>query len=311
MQLDQITNYRPQVQKTEKSTDHIQKYIEHAVRLHKAKDYELSFALIVSALQKDSFRSESLVVFRDIQKQRRDLQKAISAQELIANSQNDFESYVQLGELFYLNNQDEQALESFEKAFEKMIFDSPRLFVAFKYMGNLSVKEGDFEGAEEFYNKAFALRPTDSTLHVNMGTLSLQKADLEAAKDNFATALELNSHEDKAWIGLAMVHLQKSDIALAEANLENALDLNPANRTGIILYCSLLTKGVPPAKVKTRIESYLDQNFEDEEISLRLIQLYCTDSEYELALMECEKLLVLDPNRQDLLDLFNSIEQRM
>lgn len=311
MQVEQLNLYRPQSAAREQSTHQVEKLIENAIKLHRAKDYELSFALIVNALQRDSFREESLIAFRDLQKQRKDLSKSIAAQQMIVKYQPDFENHVHLGELFYLNNQDEMALEAFEQAFEKMIFDSLRLFLAFKYMGNLAVKEGDFEGAEEFYNKAFALKPTDSSLHVNMGTLSLQKADLEAAKDNFATALELNSHEDKAWIGLSMVHLQKSDISLAEANLENALDLNPGNRTGVILYCSLLGKGVSCSKVKSRIEAYLDQNFQDEELTLRLIQLYCADGELTLALMECEKLLVLEPQRQDLLDLFNSIELRV
>lgn len=311
MQLEQLNRARPQSVPQGKSNPQVDKLVENAMRLHLAKDYELSFALIVNALQRDSYQQETLVVFRDLQKQRKDLSKSIAAQKLIVKIQSDFESYVHLGELYYLNNQDEMAQEAFENAFEKMIFDSPRLFLAFKYMGNLAVKDGDFEGAEEFYNKAFALKPMDSSLHVNMGTLSLQRSDLESAKDNFATALELNSHEDKAWIGLSMVHLQKSDVALAEANLENALDLNPGNRTGVILYCSLLGRGVSSSKVKSRLEAYLDHNFQDEELTLRLIQLYCADAEFTLALMECEKLLVLDPQRQDVLDLYNSIEQRI
>jgi Tfp pilus assembly protein PilF len=211
-----------------------------------------------------------------------------------------FENVARLGHCYYQQNQDEAAKTTYQEALSLMTIESPELFEVFKNLGNIAMREGDFEGAEELYNKAFNLQPRSDVLHVNLGTLALQQQQQEQAVVRFRTALEYNPRNDKAWVGLALVHNEMGDHVLSRANLENALDVNPQNRTAVHLAASWAVRDQDYPFAIESLENFVSHVECDEEMSLLLIHLFCMRNQFVEAQLELERLLLWDPANQRL-----------
>jgi tetratricopeptide (TPR) repeat protein len=110
-------------------------------------------------------------------------------------------------------------------------------FEVYKNTGNLCVKSGEFDLAEDFYNKAFAIKPNSDDLMVNYGALAIQRGNKICALEKFRSALNINIKNDKAWIGLALIHNDLGDYELAWGNLKTALEINPKNKIAVELCC--------------------------------------------------------------------------
>lgn len=109
----------------------------------------------------------------------------------------------------------------------------PILFEVYKNMGNIYLKCGDIDAAEEKYNLANAINSNDESLIVNYGVLAIQKGEYDQAKSRFTQVIVMNNASDLAWVGLALVHRAFADHDLARACLLRGLDENPYNKLAI------------------------------------------------------------------------------
>jgi len=182
---------------------------------------------------------------------------------------NNFEYSFKKAQMMYLMNDDEAALSVYYEALSHLQEEEEGLFELYKNMGNIFVRQKDFEAAEEFYNKAYTMNPDSDTLLVNFGTLEVQRQDFDKALFCFRRAVEVNPINDKAWIGLALVHNHFGDAELAWGNIIKALDIDAYNRTAILL---MGYWGMTEDKIMIsmkRHQKYLSQCEFDEEISLQ------------------------------------------
>ncbi len=124
-------------------------------------------------------------------------------------------------------DRNEKALGLYLQAFEDLDLNPDQLFEIYKAMGNLFLRNHDYDGAEENYNKAFVLNPKSYDLLVNRGTLELHRGNVEAAVERFREGVLLNRFNERAWMGLALAHRQFGDLELSWANLIEALELKP------------------------------------------------------------------------------------
>jgi len=165
------------------------------------------------------------------------------------NSQR-FLNHFNLAQDLYLKGLDDAALEAYLAVLKVSEFDSPKLFEVNKNIGNIFLKRGDYDSAEEYYNKAYTLSPDSEVLLINLGTLEVQRQNFEKALERYRRAVEINVCSDKAWLGLALVHREYGDQELAWANLERAFDINPTNETAMEL---ALQWGVKDSRFKALI----------------------------------------------------------
>jgi tetratricopeptide (TPR) repeat protein len=172
------------------------------------------------------------------------------------------------------------------------------LFLIYNELGNLFQKLGDWDTAEDYYHKAFALRPTSAQLLVNLGTLNIQKGEWLLVGHYFKEALRYQSHLDKAWTGLAIYHHYLGELGLAVANLKQALDHNPSHRTALLFLHQWSEKlsPLPSEEVLSYTAKYLYANPWDQEISLLLIRSSVACQNFSLAKIESEKLICLEPH---------------
>ncbi|MES3038145.1 MAG: tetratricopeptide repeat protein, partial [Bdellovibrionota bacterium] len=192
------------------------------------------------------------------------------------------------------------ALEMYFEALSSLNEEHQELFEIYKNMGNIYVKMRDFEGAEEYYNKAHTICSASDVLFVNYGTLEFQKADYEKSRMCFRRAVELNPENDRAWAGLAMVHCQYGDQELAMGNILKSVELNPRNRTAHILASEWLMNSKQWSTCIELLQNYLHSNEHDEDLSLRLIHCFCELKKFDLAQIELTRCLVWNPQNQHL-----------
>jgi tetratricopeptide (TPR) repeat protein len=132
-------------------------------------------------------------------------------------------------------------------------------FELLKFQGNSLIQLRDFDGAQEAYEKAFALVPGSSILQVNFGTLWVQRADWNRATECFRYALFLEPENDRAWVGLALCHNVRGDFDLARANLFRALDVNPLNDTAVALLIDWTQNKADFLKVVESFTHFVDE----------------------------------------------------
>lgn len=212
-------------------------------------------------------------------------------------------SAVRVGRIYIEDEAWSSALEWYFKASERITEESQLVFDIYKEIGNLFVRLQDFDGAEEYYHKAFALSPDSDALQVNLGTLAVQRSNWPEARDRFRAALTLNPTNDRAWVGVALAHYNLDEVDLAFANLMNALEMAPGNRTGVHLLAAWSQRHQRQAAAIEALENYLAFTGFDEDMSIALIELYCEMKEYKFAMLELERVLCWNPERTDLYEL--------
>lgn len=282
--------------------------ITNADLLLKHGENELAVHLLRKCLYINSHHPEALKRLSSCLTKERDLPLKLKVQEALMKADLCFENVARLGHCYYQQNQDKKAFQTYMDALEILTEESIELFEVFKNLGNIYMREGDFESAEEFYNKAFTIDSSSDVLHVNLGTLSLQQQAHDLAVTRFRTALEYNPKNDKAWVGLALVHNAMGDFVLARANLENALDVNQQNRTAVHLAASWAVRDQDYAFAVEALENYVSQVDCDEEMSLILIHLFCVRNQLIEAQLELERLLLWNPTNEKLLEVEQEIK---
>lgn len=281
--------------------------IANADLLIKHDEKVLASHLLRKCLYLDSHHPEALKRLATCLTKEADLPIKRKAIETLVQSDLCFENLAKLGHCFYQENQDRKAYDTYIEALGMLTNESAELFEVYKNLGNICLREADFDSALEFYNKAFTLNSRSDILQVNLGTLALQQQALEEAVTRFREALEINSRNDKAWVGLALVHNAMGDHVLARANLENALDANSTNRTAVHLAASWAVRDQDLAFAVEALEDFVSAVDCDEEMSLLLIHLFCLRNQLFEARLELERLLLWNPSNPKLLQIEQEI----
>jgi tetratricopeptide (TPR) repeat protein len=283
--------------------------LTNAKLLLKAGERELALNLLREASNRDSKNPLVLEPLAEALETGGHENEALKVREVLAKVDYQFTNVYGLAHLLYRLNRDQEALHMYFEALSILTDEHPVLFEIHKNMGNIFVRQGDFEGAEEKYNQAYRLQPDSDTLMVNFGTLEVQRGDFGRSLTCFRRAVELNAKNDKAWTGLAMVHNEMGDQELAWGNLERALDLNPGNRTAVHLAANWATRDRQPLLAITRVENYLETVESDEDMSLVLVNLFCGAGHLDLAELETEKILAWNPDQKEVRQMRSRLSQ--
>jgi tetratricopeptide (TPR) repeat protein len=205
----------------------------------------------------------------------------------------------------------EQALQLYLQAVELLHLTPEQLFEIHKAMGNLFLRNLDYDSAEENYHKAFALFPQSHDLLVNLGTLELHRGNIEGAVERFRESVLINRFNERGWIGLALAHRQFSDFELSWANLIEALDLKPDQMTALQL---MVEWAYQDGKIQEAIQ-YLIRAVElrpqDASLFLLLAQLLYDLGNLRAACEYAQQALNINPIIQGAESLLSQIATRL
>jgi len=270
---------------------------------------ELARVLIYQALNLDSKNPLILKKAKQFLNPLKDLSQLLTIQKEICKSELSFENQSELGHLYYKLGNDDLALKMYFDCLNLVIVEDASLFEVYKNMGNIMTRGQDFDGAEEYFHKAFTLNPDSDLLAVNLGTLAIQRNNFQAALERFRTAVTKNPKNDKAWVGLALVHQEMGDIQLAFANIETAIDICPQNRTAVQLFANWCVRESRYLNAIEVVEEYLANVDVDAELSLVLIHLFCKTNKFAMAELEAERVLLWVPEHQQMSEILTELKQ--
>ncbi|HWU44221.1 MAG TPA: tetratricopeptide repeat protein [Bdellovibrio sp.] len=285
----------------------IPKYLLSAKLLAKHREYKLALNLLREASNRDSHNPATLKLLAFCLEKTAHADEALIVRKTLIQEDYGYESLFGYATALYKLGRDQEALDRYYEALSVLKEENDSLFELYKNMGNIFVRRGDFDGAEEYYNKAYTMNTQSDVLLVNFGTLEVQRNDFEKSLYCFRKAVEINPDNDKAWVGLAMVHNHFGDVELAWANLETALDINPQNRTAVHLIANWGLRDEKIQKAIEALQEYLGTVEEDEDMSLVLINLFCMSGQVEKALLEMERVLLWNPDHQEVRTLKKKI----
>jgi tetratricopeptide (TPR) repeat protein len=289
--------------------DKVATLLGNARVLIKHKEFSLALNLLRTASNNDSKNVAILGLIAECLEKTQRFDEALKVRNVIVSIDCHFDQVQKLATLYYKLGQDELASGKYFEALSMLTEENEAIFEIYKNLGNILVRQGDFEGAEDYYNKAYTLNPQSDTLLVNFGTLEVQRQDFDKSLYCFRQAVEINRKNDKAWVGLAMVHSQFGDQELAWANLETALDINPRNRTAVHLMANWGLRDHRTSQSITVLENYLGEVEFDEDLSLVLINLYCSTSQINEAQLESERVLLWNPENQEVAQLKEKLKK--
>lgn len=218
-----------------------------------------------------------------------------------------FETVHALAQVEYQLDNVEESFALFQEAIEIAPEESEEFFELFKTLGNIFVRRGDLDTAEDNYNKAHRLQPNSDVLQVNFGTLYIQRQQWDIAAEHFRKAISLQPTNDKAWIGLAICHRMKGDYELSWGNVEAALEYNPLNEVALGLALDWGSQEGREFRVLELIRSFLVEGGWSEKMCLAFCWLSWKRGDTHIAKLELERLLAVNPENETALKLLNDI----
>lgn len=220
-----------------------------------------------------------------------------------------FETLHALAQVEYQLDLVDDSFTHLEEALMIATEESPEFFELFKTMGNIFVRRGDLDSAEDSYNKAHRINPGSDVLHVNFGTLFIQRQAWDGAAECFRKALEINGSSDKAWVGLAICHRMKADHELAWGNIEAALEYNPLNEVALGLALDWGANEGREFRVLDLIRQFLIEGGWNEKLSLAFCWLSWRRGDTMIATLELERVLAVNPENTAALQLLGEIRK--
>jgi tetratricopeptide (TPR) repeat protein len=104
--------------------------------------------------------------------------------------------------------------------------DDPALY---NILGVVAEHAGQFEGAEDWYNKAVAAVPTFAPALINRAGVHIKKFEFDAAEDDLIRALMYQPHNVDGLVSLSIVQRKAGKFGAARSALTKALDIDPEN----------------------------------------------------------------------------------
>ncbi len=207
--------------------------LQNALILIDHADYDLAVRILKQATEKSPQLMDAYSWLGYCYKQKGEYNESLRNYLKSAELNPCESAFFNLAEIYYLRGDDARASNYYLKTLSEIDYESPYLFSIYKNLGNIAVKQKDYESAQEYYDKAFTVNGHSDDLFVNYGTLEIQKQNSSLALDRFRQALELNLFNEKAWVGLALIYRQMGDFSLSWGDLQRALDINPYNEVAL------------------------------------------------------------------------------
>lgn len=286
-------------------------WVQHAKTLIRFREYGTAQNLLRHALIQDSKNIQAISLMATVLEKSGHVEEAVKCRRALVRLEPSADNRLDLAALYYSLENDESAYAAYQEALSTHAVPEERLFEVYKNIGNILVRRGDFDAAEDFYNRAFTIEPKSDALLVNFGTLEINRDDLEAAAARFRSAIDINSASDRAWVGLALVHRSKGDFELSWANLEHALDLNSTNRTALKLIVEWAVRDGRVQSAAGRLEKHLMTDGEDAEMAFSFAKCLTLLGRFDEALLECERVVALDPEQEEAIRLRRVLAERI
>lgn len=255
----------------------------------------------------DSFRYEWIFELGQEYLKKDDFQNALSCFTQLKKVAGNFESHYFLGLCLEKLGEDEMATQMYLEALLIPTSKVSYLFETYKNIGNLYLKQGNIDLAEDFYYKAYGLQPSSPQLSVNLGTLEIQRKRYVEAIERYRFALQQNPKFSPGWVGMALCYEAFGDMDMAWASVLKAYDQDQSNSTTLFLLGTWSQRVQKTEFALMVLAQHFDSGHFEATLSILFIEICLEVKQTHLALIELERALLWDPTHADLLMLSRSL----
>ena len=189
-----------------------------------------------------------------------------------------------------------------------LLQDNPLEVPDVNELGDCYASVGQFEQAQQCYDRAAVLDPDSGDPYVGIGMIALQKGRLGEAINAFNVAKRLDENCSKAYCGLGIAYQETEEFSDAFDHYLKCLKLDTDNLTALLgLFQTSCLMG-SFSKVIHYLEVYLDMHPDDTSVMFCLATLYMKDS----SLFQSKKILAeivkIEPGNIDSVNLLEEVE---
>ncbi|MGH9669096.1 MAG: sulfatase-like hydrolase/transferase [Terriglobales bacterium] len=168
-------------------------------------------------------------------------------------------------------------------ALKKLVQADPKSAVALLQLGQIELKEGNYEQAADSLARARALRPQDSAAALYHGQALEKSGKLAAARDALEDSLRLTPGQFSARQLLGRVYLQMGNLKAAQDQFEAAVFLEPKNAGGRMDLARVFLQNQRPADALDQLTQAAQVAPKDPVVQELLAQVYSALGQADLA----------------------------
>ena len=257
--------------------------------------------------------------------------------ELIQNQPDKEENYINLGEIYEMNQDTTRASLFLEKTLSeypsfskvrRMLSDiymnqnawdkalalwkterdkDPTKIRPYLHIAELYLAEGDTARSILYYGKIQKKFPNDWRPYYNLGRVCLEKKNFKDAIFNLKKAVKINEHIPESWLLLGMVYLQKQDYPSAGKTFSEALKIFPNDPRLNFYYGAVLNQNKKYKEAIAPLQKLLQRNPDYVDGLRELAFAYSNIKEYDKAEKTCLKALKVNPNNLSVILILASV----
>jgi tetratricopeptide (TPR) repeat protein len=152
-------------------------------------------------------------------------------QEFLANNPSAYHTHINIGDCYKEMGEYEKAEEEYDLALEGASTDEElgeeMMAKATAGKGDIYVRKGDLEKAQNFFEESIKLLPENEILPYNVGEIYFANRKLDEAITYYDIAIKIKPDWGPPYYRQGLVYLNKTDYARAEQNFKKFLEIDP------------------------------------------------------------------------------------
>jgi tetratricopeptide (TPR) repeat protein len=157
----------------------------------------------------------------------------VRLQEFLANNPSAYHTHINIGDCYKEKGEYEKAEEEYNLALESAKTDDDKgeemMAKAMAGKGEIYVRKGDLEKAQDFFEESIELLPDNEILPYNVGEIYFSNRQLDEAIRYYGIAIEIKPDWSPPYYRRGLVYLNKAEYAQAEENFTKFLEIDPSS----------------------------------------------------------------------------------
>ena len=167
--------------------------------------------------------------------------------------------------------------------------------------GMLELGQRNLKQARELFQKVLDKHPQHDDARRGLLQVALQQGDLKAARNEIETLLKSVTKDAGLWMIKGALELEENQLPAARAAFKEALTLAPRSPGAILGMTQVLLAGNEFDAASAQLDAVGPQGAEDPRVSFLRARIAEGRKDFESALLELKKVLLVAPNDRDAL----------
>jgi len=195
-----------------------------------------------------------------------------------------------------------------EREWKESLRLHPDYFRPINALGALCAKQGRYDEAREYLQRAVALDPHDADSHLNLGAVYAETGKMDRAEQQFRIALSISPLNLAAHNVLGKLYFDSGRLTEAEQQFRESLQVEP-NPAAYDYLGYIYTQWSDPNRAESAFKSALAMNGADSHAHYHLGLIYAATGHNSQALVELQTALAADPNNPEILSALEKLRR--